>query len=141
MRACELCTCRTDRAGGGVTSMGGSSSIEADQPIRGGPSHEPAPPDDAQLRAARAALKNSSNREARQLKAAALGRPSVLAVLVVHAASIRAAVGIGFQFSYPSHTNRKTNGNPHGIPIPTEPRNHLYPYPTPCLFVRSSAFL
>jgi len=28
----------------------------------------------------------------------------------------RAAVGIGFQSPYPSHTYRKTRGNPHGIP-------------------------
>jgi len=39
---------------------------------------------------------------------------------------IRAAVGIGFQFPYPSHAHinlEKPIGNPHGIPIPTEPRN------------------
>jgi len=41
----------------------------------------------------------------------------------------RAAVGIRFQSPYPSHTHRKTSGNPHIIPIPTEPRNAPYFYP------------
>jgi len=35
--------------------------------------------------------------------------------------------GFGFQFPYTSHTYRKTCGNPHGIPIPTEPRNPTRP--------------
>jgi len=55
--------------------MGASSSIETDQPIRAGPSHEPTPPDDIQLRQWRAALKNSNLKhgDSRKLKAAALG--------------------------------------------------------------------
>jgi len=41
----------------------------------------------------------------------------------------QAALGIAFLFPYPSHTHRKkTCGNPHRTPIPTEPR-------TPCLFL------
>ena len=60
-----------------MSLMGGSSSIEQQgQPVRGGPSHEPSPPDAAQARSQRAALKNSQNLkrgESRQLKAAALG--------------------------------------------------------------------
>lgn len=35
---------------------------------------------------------------------------------------------------YPSHTHRKTYGNPHRFPICTEPRNTQYPFPTPCGF-------
>jgi len=43
-------------------------------------------------------------------------------------------VGIRFQFPYPSHTHRKSCGNSHRIPIPTEPRNLPHLYPTPCVF-------
>jgi len=39
----------------------------------------------------------------------------------------RAAVGTEFQSPYPSHTHRKTRGNPHRIPVPTEPQNPPYP--------------
>ena len=47
---------------------------------------------------------------------------------------VRAAVGIRFQFPFPSHSHRKSCGNSHGIPIPTEPRNLPYLYPTHCVF-------
>ena len=40
-----------------------------------------------------------------------------------------AAVGIGFQSPYLPRTHRKTCGNPHGIYIPTVPRNS-----PPCVF-------
>jgi len=56
--------------------MGASGSAEqSDQPVRGGPSHEPSPPDDTQKSSQRDALKNSNLKrgEARSLKAAALG--------------------------------------------------------------------
>jgi len=67
--------------------MGSSSSVEpaasaADEPRRAGPSHEPSPPDDTQLREWRAALKDSGNNlkhgQSRQLKAAALGRRVII---------------------------------------------------------------
>jgi len=55
--------------------MGGTSSVEQRQPIHGGPSHEPSPPDEAQARTQRAALKDTKLKrgESRTLKAAALG--------------------------------------------------------------------
>jgi len=55
--------------------MGSSGSAVQEQPVRAGPSHEPSPPDDAQLRSQRAALKNTNLKhgESRKLKAAALG--------------------------------------------------------------------
>ena len=40
---------------------------------------------------------------------------------VPSSARCRAAVGIGFQSPYPSHTHRKTCGNPHGNPYPQNP--------------------
>jgi len=70
----------------GVTSMGASSSIEQGQPVRGGPSHEPSPPDAAQAHTQRAALKNAQNLkhgESRKLKAAALGIHCLIVFIVL----------------------------------------------------------
>jgi len=53
--------------------------------------------------------------------------------------AIWAAVGIGFQSSYPSIPT-KTCENPYRIAMPTEPRHPPYAYPTPCVF-SSDAFL
>jgi len=64
--------------------MGSSGSAVQEQPVRAGPSHEPSPPDDVQLRSQRAALKNTNLKhgESRKLKAAALGKYSCSIVLV-----------------------------------------------------------
>lgn len=69
-----------------MRSMGASSSAVQEQPVRAGPSHEPSPPDDEQLRTQRAALKNTNLKhgESRKLKAAALGKYSCRVVHVVY---------------------------------------------------------
>jgi len=73
--------------------MGAASSVdeERQQPIRGGPSRESSPPDDAQLQAYRAALKNANPKqgESRRLKAAALGMCTSLGVSLISTMSVR----------------------------------------------------
>ena len=65
---------------------------------------------------------------------ASSGPPCDSARLLIIGLHFRAAVEIRFQFPYPSHSHRKSCGNSHRIPIPTEPRNLPYLYPTPCVF-------
>jgi len=66
-----------------VNSMGASGSIEQEQPVRAGPKHEPTPPDAAELRKLKGALKNANLKQgdSRKLKAAALGNNCVTAAV------------------------------------------------------------